>query len=58
MCSLGTNQIRDHVGLDGADIPRYRFTYESKPDSLAKGLGSNSFTIHCERIEAAKEGVP
>ena len=41
----------------GADVLRYWFTYEFKPDGLAKRLGSNSFTIHCERVEAAKEGV-
>ena len=57
MCGLGTNQVWDYAGLDGANIPRYRLTCESKPDGLAKGLGSNSFTIHCERVEAAKEGI-
>ena len=60
MCGLGTNQVYgfgDFVSLDGADVSRYWFTYESKLDGLAKGLGSDSFTIHCERIETAKEGV-
>ena len=41
MCGLSTNK----VSLDSANIPRYRLTYESKPDGLAKGLGSDSFTI-------------
>ena len=53
MCGLSTNK----VSFDSANIPRYRLTYESKPDGLAKGLGSDSFTIHCERIETAKEWV-
>ena len=57
MCSLGTNQICDYVGLDGTNISRYRFTCESKPDGLAKGLGSDSFTVYCEGIETTKEGV-
>ena len=60
MCGLGTNQVYGFgncVSLNGANVPRYRLTYESKPDSLTKGLGSDPFTIHCKRIEAAKEGV-
>ena len=57
MCGLGINQICDYAVFDGANVPRYRFTYESKPDVLAKGLGSDSFTIYCEGIETAKERV-
>ena len=43
--------------LDGANVPRHWFSYESKLDGLAKGLGSDPFTIHSERIKAAKERV-
>ena len=57
MRGFGINQTCDFAGLDGVNIPRYRFTCESKPDDLAKGLGSDSFTIYCEGIETAKERV-
>ena len=61
MLGFGTNKVKSFGNgnvLEGANIPRYRFTCESKPDGLAKGLGSDSFSIHCERIEATKERVP
>ena len=60
MCGLGINQVYgfgNFIRLDGADVSRYWFAYESKLDGLAKWLGSDSFTIYCERIETAKEGV-
>ena len=60
MCGLGTNQFHgfgNSFKLDGADVSRYWFTYESKLDGLAKWLGSDSFTVYCERIETTKERV-
>ena len=60
MCGLGTNQVLgfgDYVSLDGANVSRHWFTYESKLGGLSKGVGSDSFTIHCERVETAKERI-
>ena len=57
MCGFGANQVGDYVSLDGANVSRHRFTYESELGGLSKGVGSDPFTNHCERVEAAKEGI-